>query len=63
MKGKGQSQLAVRVDDETLLALDRKRMDIAEQTGQIPTRSDVVRIALETYLKLSREPSKKGQAR
>ncbi len=61
MEGKGQRQLAVRVDDETLMAVDKKRMEIATQMGKIPTRSDVVRIALETYLKGSDEPPKKVQ--
>jgi hypothetical protein len=55
--------MAVRLDESILKAIDRKRMELAEQTGQIPTRSDVVRIALETYLKLSGEPPKKGRAK
>jgi hypothetical protein len=63
MEGKGQRQLAVRVDDETLVAVDKKRMEIAAQMGKIPTRSDVVRIALETYLKSSDEPQKKNQSK
>ncbi len=47
----GQKQLAVRVDDETLKAIDRKRMELAEQGGGgIPSRSDVVRMALDQYL-------------
>lgn len=55
--------MAVRLDESILKAIDRKRMELAEQTGEIPTRSDVVRIALETYLKSSAEPSKKKQAK
>lgn len=51
--GIGQRQLAVRVDDETLVSIDKKRMELAEQTGEIPTRSEVVRIALDAYLKTS----------
>ncbi|TRZ99857.1 MAG: ribbon-helix-helix protein, CopG family [Rhodocyclaceae bacterium] len=55
--------MAVRLDESVLKAIDRKRMELAEQTGQIPTRSDVVRVALETYLKSSGEPSKKREAK
>lgn len=58
-----QRPMAVRLDESILKAIDRKRMELAEQTGEIPTRSDVVRIALETYLKSSAEPSKKKQAK
>ncbi|MDT8388377.1 MAG: ribbon-helix-helix domain-containing protein [Thiogranum sp.] len=47
----GQKQLAVRVDDETLQAIDQKRMALAEKgSGGIPSRSDVVRMALDQYL-------------
>jgi len=48
--GAGQKQLAVRVEDDLLIAIDKKRMEMAESSGTIPTRSDVVRIALEDYL-------------
>lgn len=48
--GAGQKQLAVRVEDDLLIAIDKKRMEMAESSGTIPTRSDVVRIALEHYL-------------
>jgi len=49
--GPGQKQLAVRVDDETLQAIDRKRMALAQKTGGgIPSRSDIVRMALDQYL-------------
>lgn len=53
MNTKGQRQLAVRVEDETLIAIDKKRMELAHQSGEIPTRSEVVRIALEQYLRSS----------
>lgn len=49
--GAGQKQLAVRVDDETLQAIDKKRMELAESQGTIPSRSDIVRIALEQFLR------------
>lgn len=47
----GQKQLAVRVDEETLHSIDKKRMELAEkESGGIPSRSDVVRMALDQYL-------------
>lgn len=53
MAALGAKQLAVRVEDEMLVAIDRKRMQAAEKSGQIPTRSDIVRLALEAYLSAS----------
>lgn len=50
-------QLAVRVDDELIAAIERKRMDVAKESGLIPTRSDIVRMALEEFLGL--KPGKK----
>jgi len=35
---------------EVLVAIDKRRMEIAQLEGIIPTRSDVVRAALENYL-------------
>lgn len=55
MAALGAKQLAVRVEDEMLVAIDRKRMQAAEKSGQIPTRSDIVRLALEAYLSASDE--------
>ena len=46
----GNKQLAVRLEKEVLVAIDKKRMEIAQAKGIIPTRSDVVRAALENYL-------------
>ena len=56
MTTSGQKQLAVRVDDETLQLIDKKRMQLAADSGVIPTRSDIVRVALEEYLKAVPQP-------
>ena len=48
----GNKQLAVRVEDELLAAIDKKRLELAQQLGTIPTRSDIVRIAIEKFLGL-----------
>ncbi len=51
----GQKQLAVRIDDETLKSIDRKRLEMAEEGNSgIPSRSDVVRMALNQFLGLKK---------
>jgi hypothetical protein len=46
----GNKQLAVQLEKEVLVAIDKKRMEIAQVEGIIPTRSDIVRAALGSYL-------------
>jgi len=42
--------IAIRLDDVVLKQIDQRRMLIAQQTGEIPTRSDIVRMALVEFL-------------
>lgn len=44
------TQLNVRVSDELEKAIDEKRVELLAALGTIPTRSDILRMALETYL-------------
>jgi Arc/MetJ-type ribon-helix-helix transcriptional regulator len=44
------NQLNIRVSDELETLIDQKRIDLASTMKIIPTRSDVVRYALESYL-------------
>lgn len=44
-------QVNVRLDDEMIRLLDAKRVLLQRELGTIPTRSEVVRLALERYLK------------
>ena len=44
------NQLNVRASDELAKLIDKKRVQLSSQLGVIPSRSDVVRFALETYL-------------
>jgi len=44
-------QVNVRVDGELIGLLDGKRTELLKKLGSIPSRSEVVRIALEEYLK------------
>ncbi len=47
------NQLNVRVTPHVEAVIDAKRIDLAKTQGSIPTRSDVVRFALEAYLGVS----------
>ena len=44
------NQLNVRASDELAQLIDKKRVQLSTQLGMIPSRSDVVRIALVSYL-------------
>ena len=44
------AQLNVRVSDLLEQAIDKKRIELSRKLGTIPSRSDVVRFALESYL-------------
>ena len=45
-------QLAVRVEESFLSAIDQKRIELSKGMWSIPSRSDIVRLALEQYLQL-----------
>ena len=44
------TQLNVRLDQALVERIDQKRIELREQLGVIPTRSDVLRMALESFL-------------
>lgn len=44
------TQLNVRVSEELESAIDEKRIELRATLGSIPSRSDVLRLALEAYL-------------
>jgi len=44
------TQINVRLDDELIMSLDKKRIELQPKLGKIPTRSDVMRYALEQFL-------------
>jgi Arc/MetJ-type ribon-helix-helix transcriptional regulator len=44
------TQLNVRVSEVLEKAIDEKRIALREKLGTIPSRSDVLRFALESYL-------------
>jgi len=43
-------QINVRLSQEQIDAIDRKRVDLLPMMGKIPNRSEVLRFALEQYL-------------
>ncbi|WP_158660964.1 CopG family transcriptional regulator [Thiomicrorhabdus sp. Milos-T2] len=45
------TQVNVRLTDQDVKDLDAVRMKIAQEEGSIPTRSDVVRRALDELIK------------
>ena len=49
-----QNQLNIRVDRKLEVALDEKRIDFSKKLGYIPSRSEVVRMAIEQFLDLNR---------
>jgi ABC-type phosphate transport system auxiliary subunit len=48
---KERQQLNVRLDDEVIRQVDEKRIELQRKMGTIPTRSDILRMALEKFLK------------
>ncbi|GEM_PF-5659565 len=53
------AQINVRLSQELIELLDQKRMELQPELGKIPTRSDVMRLALEDYLSKSRKATRK----
>ncbi len=43
-------QINVRLEKDLAERMDEKRIDLRKSLGYIPTRSDVLRMALEQYL-------------
>jgi len=43
-------QVNVRISEDLAAQLDQKRVELQKKLGKIPTRSQVVRMALEDYL-------------
>lgn len=43
-------QVNVRVDGDLIKLLDERRIKLLVQLGSIPSRSEVIRMALEDYL-------------
>jgi hypothetical protein len=57
-----EKQVNVRLSAAHLAAIDRKRIELQPQMGVIPSRSDILRFALDAYLsgKFDPDPSNLG---
>lgn len=49
-------QVNLRLDEEMIDKIDDKRIELRKKTGRFPTRSDVIRAALELHLGPSANP-------
>jgi len=45
-------QVNVRLEQDLADRMDKKRIELTESLGHIPTRSDIVRMALEEFLEV-----------
>jgi|LauGreDrversion4_2_1035121.scaffolds.fasta_scaffold2389836_1 Arc/MetJ-type ribon-helix-helix transcriptional regulator len=43
-------QVNVRITEQLAAQIDHKRVEIQKQEGRIPSRSDVVRMAIEAFV-------------
>jgi Arc/MetJ-type ribon-helix-helix transcriptional regulator len=43
-------QINVRITEQLAAQIDQKRVEIQKQEGRIPSRSDVVRMAIENFV-------------
>lgn len=53
-------QVNVLLDADLAARLDEKRIALQKQTGRIPSRSEIMRLALELYLKRKDSKRVKG---
>lgn len=54
-------QVNMRIDKELAARIDKKRIDLAGELQRIPTRTDVIKMALELFLEGN--PKSSGKAR
>lgn len=52
-------QINMRIDKELAARIDKKRIDLADKLQRIPTRTDVIKMALELFLEDGSKPSGK----
>lgn len=54
------NQINVRLSPEQVRAIDNKRIELQKTTGFIPTRSDVLRLALDEFVATPKSAKKHG---
>jgi hypothetical protein len=52
-------QINVRISDKLAARLDAKRVELQKAMGKIPSRSEVIRLALEDFLGLGTQSPRK----
>lgn len=55
------NQINLRLPPELAALVDAKRIELMESMGKIPTRSDVLRLALSQYLNVEMPQSRQGK--
>lgn len=53
------NQINVRLSPEQVRAIDGKRIELQKTTGLIPTRSDVLRLALDEFVAMPKSAKKR----
>ena len=56
-------QVNIRLDDETLEQVDEYRFNERHTRGTIPTRSDIVREAIDAFLAEASKQGEQGEGR
>lgn len=57
------SQLNLRISDQLGKLIDAKRIELSEALGTIPSRSDVLRLALAKYLQVDLSATEQDRRR
>jgi len=53
------NQINVRLTAEQVKGIDEKRIELQKIGGTIPTRSDVLRLALDAYISIGKSAKKR----
>lgn len=63
MRAMERSQLNLRISEQLGKLIDAKRIELAKSMGSIPSRSDVLRLALAKYLKVDLSETEQDRRR
>lgn len=63
MRAMERSQLNLRISEQLGKLIDAKRIELAKSMGSIPSRSDVLRLALAKYLRVDLSETEQDRRR
>lgn len=63
MRAMERSQLNLRISEQLGKLIDAKRIELAKSMGSIPSRSDVLRLALAKYLQVDLSETEQDRRR